>query len=261
MADGALLRRTATGTAANALQAPPAGTAAHPVVHTEDPVAVLLLIELAPGALTWGWSRVVRGARPLRGIPGLVLAKALGSGHRGGFGLRPGLRRQGLFTIFDSERHADDFIAASPVMQAYRAHATELCMAKLRATASRGSWNGQGMAVTAAPVGEGPVAALTRASIRPHKALAFWRNSPPAEAALERAHGCLLAMGLGEAPLLRQATFSVWDSQAAMDAYARSGAHLAAIRAAYAQDHFSESMFVRFALLKLSGCWKGRTYG
>ena len=116
-------------------------------------------------------------------------------------------------------------------------------------------------AVTAAPVAGGPVASLTRASIRPHKALAFWRRSPPAEAALERAEGCLLAMGLGEAPLLRQATFSVWESQAAMNAYARSGAHQEAIRAAYGQGHFSESMFVRFALLQFSGCWRGRTHG
>ena len=226
-----------------------------------DDVAVLLLIELAPGALTWGWSRVVLGALPLRQTPGLRLAKALGSGHRGGFGLRPGLRRQGLFSIFDNERSADDFIASSPVMQAYRSHAAELCIAKLRATSSRGSWSGQGLAVTAAPAPDGPVASLTRASIRPHKAPAFWHRSPPAEAALEQAEGCLLAVGLGEAPLLRQATFSVWENQAAMDAYARSGAHQAAIRAAYGQGHFSESMFVRFKPLRLSGRWKGRHYG
>lgn len=239
----------------------PSVEGAMPAIPQVDHVAVLLLLELAPGALAWGWSRVVMGALPLRRIPGLVFAKALGSGHRGGFGLRPGLRRQGLFALFDGERHADAFLADSPLLQAYRTHASELCVAKLRATASRGTWSGQGMAVTAAPVATGPVAALTRASIRPHKALAFWRNSPPAEAALEQAQGCLLAMGLGEAPLLRQATFSVWESQAAMDAYARSGAHLAAIRAAYGQHHFSESMFVRFQLLQLSGCWKGRHHG
>lgn len=224
-------------------------------------MAVLLLIELAPGALLWGWTRVVLGSLPLRHIPGLRFAKALGSGHRGGFGLRPGLRRQGLFTIFDNERSADDFLTSSPAMRAYRAHAAELCIAKLRATSSRGSWNGQGLAVNSAPPASGPVASLTRASIRPHKALAFWRRSPPAEAALEQAKGCLLAMGLGEAPLLRQATFSVWENQAAMDAYARSGAHQAAIRAAYGRGYFSESMFVRFTPLLLSGRWKGRHYG
>ena len=71
---------------------------------------------------------------------------------------------------------------------------------------------------------------------------------------------CLLAMGLGEAPLLRQATFSLWDSAAAMDAYARTGAHLDAIRAAWKHQFFSESMFVRFVPLQLQGQWKGRWF-
>ena len=56
------------------------------------------------------------------------------------------------------------------LMQAYRAHADELYIAMLRATSSRGSWSGHGIAVTAAPDADGPVAALTRASIRLRKA-------------------------------------------------------------------------------------------
>jgi spheroidene monooxygenase len=117
------------------------------------------------------------------------------------------------------------------------------------------------MTPEAVPQRAGPLAALTRASIRPGKLAAFWRHSPPSEASLARAPGCLLAVGLGEAPLLRQCTFSLWESVAAMDAYARSGAHLQAIRSAYAGDFFAESMFVRFELLELRGTWKGRTHG
>jgi len=110
---------------------------------------------------------------------------------------------------------------------------------------------------------DGPVrvAALTRASIHPLRALAFWRKAPPAEVSLAQAPGCLLAAGLGEAPVLRQATFSIWDSVAAMDAYARSGAHLAAIKAAHREGYFSESMFVRFVPLAIQGQWKGVVYG
>ena len=152
-------------------------------------------------------------------------------------------------------------------MQTYRQRAGEFVVAKLRATSSRGAWGGASMAVTAtagahqATPTAGPVAALTRASIRPSKALQFWRHSPLSEAALAAAPGCRLAVGLGEAPVLRQATFSVWDDQAAMDAYARSGAHLDAIRSAQAGQWFSESMFVRFALLHLHGRWQGRDHG
>jgi hypothetical protein len=238
-----------------------AGRGAPPQALQRDDVIVLLLAELAPGSLLWGWSRIVLRSWPLRSVPGLRFAKTLGSGYRGGFGLQPSLSRQGLFAVFEHEAAADAFLEASPTVDAYRAHADELCLAKLRATSCRGSWGGQSIAVSAS-VGAGqPVASLTRASIRPHKALRFWSRSPPAEAALERTEGCLLAMGLGEAPLLRQATFSVWQSQAAMDAYARSGAHQEAIRASLQGDWFSESMFVRFVPLLIRGRWKGRSYG
>jgi heme-degrading monooxygenase HmoA len=234
--------------------------AAGPALQHDD-VAVLLLAEMTAGSLLWGWSRIVLGSRLLRGVPGLRFAKALGSGQRGGFGLRPSLARQGLFTVFEHEAAADDFIANSHTVRRYRAHAAELCLVKLRATSCRGRWSGQSIGVTASVPAGAPVASLTRASIRPHRALRFWSRSPPAETALERAEGCRLAMGLGEAPLLRQATFSLWESQAAMDAYARSGAHLEAIRAAQHEDWFSESMFVRFVPLQIAGCWKGRHYG
>jgi spheroidene monooxygenase len=81
---------------------------------------------------------------------------------------------------------------------------------------------------------------------------------PPAEVALHDAAGCLLAAGIGEAPVLRQATFSIWRDVAAMDAYARSGAHLAAIRASAQGGFFSESMFVRFVPYEARGTWRGR---
>jgi spheroidene monooxygenase len=106
-----------------------------------------------------------------------------------------------------------------------------------------------------------PVAALTRGSIRPAKALSFWRYAPPAQAELGQAAGCQLAMGLGEAPLVRQCTFSVWDDTESMVAYAHQGAHRQAIAAAQRHDFFSESMFARMQVLAMSGTWCGRQYG
>jgi hypothetical protein len=233
-------------------------------------VAVLLLADSAPGSRLWGWSRVIRGEAALRAEPGLLFARALGSGHEGGFGLKPSLSRHGLFAVFDGQPAAEAFLDRSPRVAAYRAHSRELCTLMLRAWSSRGSWGGQALPATTPRPGSGepgawpadtPVAALTRASIRPSRALRFWQMAPPAQADLAQAHGCRLAAGLGEAPLLRQATFSVWDSVAAMDAYARTGAHLAAIRASAQGGFFSESMFVRFVPLRIQGRWLGREHG
>jgi len=232
---------------------------ATPVLQRDD-VAVLLLAELAPGHRAWGWSRIALGARPHRSVSGLRFAKALGSGERGGFGLRPSPTRQGLFALFNGESAADAFLSSSAV-ESYRARSTELCTMKLRATSSRGRWAGQDIGVSAMPAQGGIVAALTRAAIRPLQAHRFWRRSPLTEAALQGAEGCLLAVGLGEAPLLRQATFSLWRDLAAMDAYARSGAHQQAIMAAHRGGWFSESMFVRFVPLQIRGIWQGHRHG
>ena len=226
-----------------------------------DQVTVLVLADIAPVHRLWGWSRIVKGPLGLRSQAQLRFSKVLGSGFDGGFGLRPSASRQGVFAVFGSLGAADDFIAHSDVMHGYRERASECCVIKLRAWSCRGAWDGETLVPTIAPPESGPVAALTRASIALRKAPAFWRHAPASQAALDAAPGCQLAVGLGEAPFLRQATFTLWDSVAAMDAYARSGPHLEAIKAAAHEQYFTESMFARFVTLSIQGTWKGRHYG
>jgi spheroidene monooxygenase len=237
-------------------------SATHPAAApTVGSVAVLVLVDLQAGSRSWGWSRLVLGNKPLRTVSGLGFSKVLGSGAGGGFGLAPSGTHQGLFLVFDEETNARRFMADSPVLEAYRSHSRELCVVLLRACSSKGTWDGSAMAVTAEAPMHGPIAALTRASIRPQHALPFWRLSPPAEVDLHAAAGCELAAGLGEAPLLRQATFSLWRDTAAMNDFARTGAHQQAIQRACNGGYFSETMFVRFVPLQVQGVWQGRTYG
>jgi len=225
-----------------------------------DQVVVLLLADIAEGSRLWGWSRIVKGPQGLQGVPGLLFSKVLGSGYEGGFGLRPSPSRQGLFGLFESLPTAQEFIQNSTVLQAYQERSSEFYCVLLKTWSCRGSWDGQSLDVCTAQPIKGPVAALTRASIRLGKAPEFWRHAPPSQTALSNAKGCQLAVGLGEAPFVRQATFSIWDSVSDMNAYARSGAHLEAIQAAVQNDYFSESMFARFVPLQVQGQWQGKVY-
>jgi hypothetical protein len=223
-------------------------------------VAALVMARVRGGAVPWAlWQLVQRGAS-LRGVPGLRFGRVMGSGAGGGFGLKPGLDCQGVFAMFDTLASAERFVAESPVVRAYRERSAEhsFFTATLRVTSSRGSWGGVGMAPGAVAEPGQPVVALTRAAIRTSRAVPFWRHSPAAEAEIAQAPGCRLAVGLGEAPLLRQATVSLWDSAQAMDAYARHGSHQRAIAAAWQQRFFSEWMFVRFLPVTLQGAWQGR---
>ncbi len=232
-----------------------------PVNTRCDQVAVLVLADIAPAHRLWGWSRIVKGPQALQGHKQLAFAKVMGSGFEGGFGLRPSVSRQGLFAVFQSLDAADEFMDQSDLVHSYRQRASECCVLALRAWSCRGSWDGTALALSAQQAVAGPVAALTRASIAVRKASDFWRYAPASQASLETAAGCQLAVGLGEAPFLRQATFTLWDSVAAMDAYARSGPHLEAIKAAAQRQFFTESMFARFVPIRTEGTWKGRHYG
>ena len=235
---------------------------ATPQVNPAGTVAVFLLADIAKAHRVWGYARFVIGRFALRGIPGLVMSKVMGSGDGGGFGLKPSSSRQALFCLFTDEASADLFLTSN-LARGYERRAQEFCSAKLRAYSCRGTWSGNAIAVTANTPDSavGPIATLTRASIRPSSALRFWRMQPASEVSLNSASGCLLATGVGEAPFFRQATFSLWESTAAMEAYARTGAHLAAIRAAHEGAFFSESMFARFVPIRLAGSWRGRQYG
>lgn len=227
-----------------------------------DPgLAVVVLAHLKRGQMPWALGQLVRGPRRWNALRGLRFARVLGSGQGGGFGLRPGLDHQGVFLMFDEVADALACVATSPLIQAYRERAEDCLVAVLQASSARGRWAGQAMRAIVPPPAPGePLMALTRASIRPAQALRFWRHSPPSEASLAAAPGCSLAVGLGEAPVLRQATLSLWDSTAAMNAYARQGAHQQAIEASYREGYFSEWMFVRFVPLLMRGRWQGRSF-
>ena len=229
--------------------------------HDSDQTIVLVLADIAAASRVWGWTRIVKGPNPWLAIDGVRFAKVLGSGYEGGFGLKPSSSRQGLFLVFHTALAAADFLAHSKLLQGYRERTRELCIVQMRTWSCRGSWDGMALDVTRSAPTQGPIAALTRASIHLRKASAFWEHAPPSQLAIEAVQGVQLAVGLGEAPFLRQATFTLWDSVPAMDAYARSGPHLEAIRAAAQHQYFSESMFARFAPIAIEGRWKDHDYG
>ena len=228
-------------------------------------VVLVLLLRYQPRHCPWGWLQLASRGRSWADAPGLRFAKVMGSGHGGGFTARPSASHQGVIALFDGEATAREF-AQGPRVAAMRARARSHWLGLLRVTSARGAWDGMAWQATGPtalpgparpPPGDagGPVAVLTRASIRPWRAAAFWRHAPPAQQALARASGCDLAMGLGEAPMLRQCTFSLWRDAPSLEAYARQGAHQQAARSAQHDGFFSESMFVRMALLDADGHW------
>jgi hypothetical protein len=198
-----------------------------------------------------------RGA--VRRTAGVRFAKLLGTGDGRTFTVRDAdVHRYGLLATWSDADAARRF-ETSPVAQGWRRLADESFRADLRPVASRGRWGGR------APFGDpepqrtsGPVAAVTRARLRPSRAPAFWRAVPPVSDDLRRHTGLRLAVGIGEAPVGLQGTFSLWDSAAALQGFAhRSPAHVDVVRRTEPAGWYAEELFARFEVLATTGTVDG----
>jgi hypothetical protein len=204
--------------------------------------------------------RMATDRAPLRRTPGLRFAKLLGTGT--GRTFTPGdadPRRWGLLAAWDSAAAADDF-ADGAVVRRWQRSADEQWVARLRPLAAHGRWSRREPFGTPTPQRwDGRVAAITRARLVARKAVTFWRAVPPVSADLHAGPGLRMALGIGEAPLGLQGTFSVWDSAAALNAFAfERPAHVAAIRRTAEEGWYAEELFARFGLLSAVGTLDGR---
>jgi len=210
--------------------------------------------------MRWGLAQMGTSGAYLRQVEGLLFYKLLGSGQGKGFSMRPNLRRYGLLCTWADEAAADAFLQRSALMLEYKQHTNESWTIKLLPYQSHGQWDGQQPFTPplADQYSGGPIAVLTRASIRWRALPAFWRFVPGSSKALDSAKGLLCSIGLGELPLIRQATFSVWESAEAMRQYAyKQPHHQEVIRRTRAEKWYSEELFARFKLIDCQGSWDG----
>ncbi len=102
---------------------------------------------------------------------------------------------------------------------------------------------------------EGKIAVITRATIKLNKLKYFWQNVAPVAEKMVTAKGFLTSYGVGEIPWIKQATFSIWESKAAMKNFAYGmKEHAEVIQKTRQQKWYSEDMFTRF---KVIGEWRG----
>ena len=196
--------------------------------------------------------RMARDRSRLRKTPGVRFAKLLGTAHRFG---RPDPGRWAAVVSWSDARSADGF-DSRPVAASWRRLASGYCRLDLAPVASRGAWAGQ-RPFEPSPADEPPtgtVLALTRARLRPTRAVRFWRSIGPVAAGARRATGLLAAFGIGEAPIGWQGTVSLWrDSGDLVEFAYRHPEHRAAIADTPVRRWYAEELFARFAVVRIAG--------
>lgn len=227
------------------------------------PVPALVTLHLwrvPPGAVPAALLRMGLDRGRVRRTPGVRFAKLLGTGDGRTFTVRDAdPTRWGLLATWARPQDAAAF-ESSPVARGWAGLAEHSWRADLVPLVSRGRWSGRQPFGDPAPVRtEGPIAALTRARIVARKAARFWSAVPPVSTDLHDSPGLLTAVGIGEAPVGLQGTFSLWRDANALREFAHRGApHQEVIARTTTEAWYAEELFARFALVGTSGTLDGR---
>ena len=188
-----------------------------------------------------------------RRAEGCSFAKIMGSGS-GDFGLSrtPNFKVYAAILVWENEQAMQHFEKTNRTFLKYQKISDSIKKFYGQAYQVHGKWGGiePFKAQKEAAIEDSKIIVLTRAKIRLSQMRNFWRSVPKTSEALTDVKGKLFSIGVGELPLLFQATISIWESQAHMREYAyKNPHHLDAIKKTKELNWYSEELFARFVLV------------
>ena len=190
-----------------------------------------------------------------RKFTGISFSKLLGTGSGQTFTPSDAvLTRWGMVVAIDENRI--EAFDQSSIISNWRKRSTSEFRAVLSPLSSHGLWAKKNPFNFIAPLSnpDAQIAALTRARIKWNKNFIFWKSVPPVVIDLHSNPGLHAAIGIGEAPIGLQGTFSLWKSASALRDFAYRGkAHQVAIAQTQSIGWYSEELFARFEVLALRG--------
>ena len=190
-----------------------------------------------------------------RMFTGISFSKLLGTGTGRTFTPSDAdLTRWGMVVVIDKDRL--DAFDQSSIITNWRKRSTSEFRALLSPLSSHGLWAKKNPFDFVAPLSnpDAQIAAITRARIKWNMNFIFWKSVPPVVLDLHSNPGLIAAIGIGEAPIGLQGTFSLWQSASALRDFAYKGkAHQVAIAQTESIGWYSEELFARFEVLELRG--------
>lgn len=190
-----------------------------------------------------------------RKFTGVSFSKLLGTGTGETFTPSDAdLTRWGMVVVLEKNR--TEAFDSSSIITNWRKRSTSEFRAILSPLSSHGLWAKENPFDFTAPLSnpDAKIAAITRARIKWNKNFIFWKSVPPVVMDLHSNPGLVAAIGIGEAPIGLQGTFSLWQSASALRDFAYKGrAHQVAIEQTKSIGWYSEELFARFEVLELRG--------
>ena len=205
------------------------------------------------------FSLMARQRLSMRKLPGLTFYKLMGTGSGKTFTVRDAdLNHWCVLSVWETQEDSLAYLTSKPARQWRKIALTEANI-ELEPLSAKGTWAKKSPFGNPVPEKwDGLTAALTRASIKPRWWREFWRSVPPVSADLNSTAGLIASLGIGEAPIGLQGTFSIWETNESITAFSsKQKPHAAVIARTHETGWYSEELFARFKVKKLSGTFAG----
>jgi hypothetical protein len=208
----------------------------------------IYIFTVKKSAIPFAFLQMAIGRRLARRIPGVSFAKLMGTGTGKTFTPTDAdLKQWAILFVADDLNVVD----GSHFTKRWKKRSLKVDKYMLDPISSHGKWSKrEPFEITGKKHGGGPVVAITRARLKWSQSLRFWRSIPPVVVDLHQSPGLLFSIGIGEAPIGLQGTFSLWESAEALRDFAYKNApHRAVIEDTKRFDWYSEELFARFDLI------------
>lgn len=203
----------------------------------------------------WAFKQMRLSLEPLQKVEGLSFYKVLGCGAGNGFSIFPDFGTYAKLQIWESESAAHAYFNEHPLHVEYVEKSATHETIFMHAIESHGEWDGSNpFQLQKQTSDQSQIVVLTRATIYARKLLNFWQYVPRVSKSMEGAPGLQFALGIGELPLIQQATISLWENKDAMMNYAYTmKKHKEVVKQTRKQKWYKEELFTRFQPYKSEG--------
>lgn len=202
----------------------------------------------------WAFTQMQLAYQSLLGVKGLEFCKMLGTGAGNGFSLWPDFSTYALLIVWKSKKEANVFLKTHQLSKQFDSKASSKTTYFLQTIKSHGKWDGGNpfSAFDKKEKGGGKIGIITRATLNKSRLIEFWQSVPKASKAIANASGVSWFKGIGEWPFIQQATFSIWESEDAVQEFAyRSRPHANIVAKTRKRNWYKEDLFARFEIIDI----------
>lgn len=207
----------------------------------------------------WAFAQMGRSRFLFNNVKGLTFYKMLGSGGGNGFSILPNFNVYAILCTWEDEASANDFFEKNDAFQDFLSKSNQNYTIFAKTATAHGLWENKSPFVATTELDNTRlVAVLTRATIKLRYLPYFWKFVPRTSRSVYEQTGRLFSIGIGEVPIVQQATFSLWENPKKMMDYAyKSKYHSEVVQKTRALGWYKEELFARFHPYKSIGVWDG----